>query len=166
MFSASGIESREGWGLGLEPSEAALRPHEALHRSGQHEEIGLSIRRVILNDLVRRDPDPRVLQPGVPGILGILAAGILDLEFRLHRIARATAGERFGIRPSIRMLVVIGPLQAFEPLLVRPIRPRPCANATVQNTREIAATSSVDQNLCLKTLRMSASNPMAVRIEW
>ena len=54
MFSASGIESREGWGLGLEPSEAALRPHEALHRSGQHEEMGLTIRRVILNDLVRR----------------------------------------------------------------------------------------------------------------
>ena len=64
------------------------------------------------------------------------------------------------------MLVVIGPLQAFEPLLVRPIRPRPIKNATVQNTREIAATSSVDQNLCLKLLHMSASNPMAVRIEW
>ena len=55
--SAGGIESREGCGLWLEPSEAALRPHETLHRSGQHEEIGLSIRRVILNDLFRRDPD-------------------------------------------------------------------------------------------------------------
>ena len=78
MFSASGIESREGCGLGLEPSEAALRPHETLHRSGHV----------------------------------------------------------------------------------------PCASANVQNTSEIAATSSVDQNPCLKTPRMSASNPMAVRIEW
>jgi hypothetical protein len=156
MFSASGIESREGCVLWREPSEAALRPHETLHRSGQHEEIGLTIRRVILNDLVRRDPDPRVFQPGVPGILGILPAGILDPEFRLHRIARTTAGERFGVRPSIGMLVVIGPLQAFKPLLVRPV---PCASAIVQNTSEIAATSSVDQILCLKTLRMAASNP-------
>src|SRR3954454_23265001 len=123
--SAGGIESREGCGLWLEPSEAALRPHETLHRSGQHEEIGLSIRRVILNDLFRRDPDPGVFQPRVPGILGILAAGILDLEFRLHRIARATAGERFWIQPWIGMLVVMGLLQAFEPLLVRSVRPRP-----------------------------------------
>jgi hypothetical protein len=62
-------------------SEAALRPHEALHRSGQHEEIGLTIRRVILNDLFRRNPDPRVFQPGVPGILGILAAEFSTLYF-------------------------------------------------------------------------------------
>src|SRR5262245_63783810 len=88
--------------------ESALGPYEALDRAPQHEEVGLSIGSVVLDDLLGRNPGPCIVQPSVPAIVGMSAAGLFDLEPCRHHVGRTAAVQRFGIAPAVRMSVVGG----------------------------------------------------------
>jgi len=101
--------------------ESTLGPHEALDRISQHEQIRLPVRRVILDDLLWRDLNPLIVQPGVPAIFWIPLVAGLDFEFRPHGVSDTTAKK--GLFISIWVLVIVGPLEALKPSLVRPVWP-------------------------------------------
>jgi hypothetical protein len=103
------------------PSQAALGPHEALNRACQHEEERLPIRRMVLNDLFRRDRGPLVIKPSIPSVFRIPFVTAFNFELCLYNIPCSAAGARFFI--AIRMLVVVRALKALKPCLVRPVRP-------------------------------------------
>jgi hypothetical protein len=103
------------------PSQAPLGPHEALNRACQHEEERLSIRRMVLNDLFRRDRGPLVIKPSIPSVFRIPFVTAFNFELCLYNIPCSAAGARFFI--AIRMLVVVRALKALKPCLVRPVRP-------------------------------------------
>src|SRR5882724_7545179 len=42
---------------------ATLRSNEALHRARQHEQVWLTVRRIVLDDLLRRDGNPLLADP-------------------------------------------------------------------------------------------------------
>src|SRR5262249_58069710 len=74
-------EARGGRGLGAPRNpiilDAALGPHEALDRVRKHEEMGLTIRGVVLDDLLRRNPGPDIIEPRVPDVVWISVAAKL-----------------------------------------------------------------------------------------
>src|SRR5215471_9394610 len=82
--------------------------------------MGLIIRGVVLDDLLGRNPSPGIIEPSIPDVVWISVAARLHHELRLHDIARATAEQRFGVSLPMRMRIVIGALEIFEPLFVRP----------------------------------------------
>src|SRR6516225_1668494 len=100
--------------------DAALGPHDTLDRVRKHEKMGLTIRRVVLDDLLGRNSSPGIIEPSIPDVVWISVAAKLHHELRLHNIARTTAEQRFGVSLPIRMCVVIGALETFEPFFVRP----------------------------------------------
>src|SRR5262245_37157558 len=67
-------------------SKPAFGPNEALDGAGQHEQVGLPVRGMMLDDLLRRDPGPRVVEPGVPDVVGMFSTGAVDLEPRFHDV--------------------------------------------------------------------------------
>jgi hypothetical protein len=106
-------------------SKAALGPHEALYRAGEHEKVRLPIRGVPFDDLRGRDFRPGIIQPSVPGIFGILAAGHFDLEAGPHDIGRSTAVSRLGVNVSLGVQMVVGPPKIFKPFFVGAVWPIP-----------------------------------------
>src|SRR3954454_22944249 len=92
-FALTITTRRKNLGFGLRNrSDPALRPHKTLDRACQHEEIWLPIRSMVFDDLLVGNPGPRLIEPRKPGVLGILAAVILHLEFCLHDVSCTTAG--------------------------------------------------------------------------
>jgi hypothetical protein len=88
--------------LGLwETRNRALKPtpwpHKTLHRIGQHKKISLSIRSVVLDDLLRGDGSPFIIDPSIPAILRIRLVARLDLELDSHGITNAAAEPRIVI---------------------------------------------------------------------
>ena len=70
---APGSEAGSGRGLG-EPRnpiilDAALRPHKALDRVRKHEKMGLTIRGVVLDDLLGRNSSPSIIEPSIPDVV-------------------------------------------------------------------------------------------------
>jgi hypothetical protein len=113
-------------------SKPALGPHKTNDVVGQriefppshgpNEQIGLTIRCMVRHDLVRRNQNPRVIEPSVPAILRIAHVVIAqDPKPRLHDIARAATRKRKSV--ALWVLVIVRPLEAFKPALVRPIGP-------------------------------------------
>jgi hypothetical protein len=102
---------------------AALRPHEALDRTGQQEQVSLPVRSVVLNDLLGRNPGPLAVQPRVPDILRVSVAGIFDLKLRFDNVGGTAAEQRFRVQLSIGVQLVVGTLERFKPLLMRPLGP-------------------------------------------
>src|SRR5262249_37462137 len=88
--------------------------------------MGLTVRGVVLNDSRGRNPGPGLIEPSIPDVVWISAATKVHLELRLHDIGRATAEQRFGVSRPIRMRVVIGALETFEPFFVRPFVRETC----------------------------------------
>ena len=74
----------------MPPSMAALRSHEALHSVRQHKKIGLTVRRVILNDFVRRNREPLIFYPSIPPVFWIPFVSALYLKFRLYSVGYGT----------------------------------------------------------------------------
>src|SRR5215510_13719668 len=118
--------------------------------------MGLTIRGVVLDDLLGRNPGPGIIEPSIPDVVWISVAAKVHLELRLHDIGRATAEQRFGFSLPIRMRVVIGALETFEPFLCGPS----CVRPVVQNTRVLAVAKSADQVARAMTSCISASSPM------
>jgi hypothetical protein len=60
-----------GGGLRVPPVilDAALGPHEALDRARQHEEMGLTIRGVVFDHLLGRNPGPCIIEPSIPDVV-------------------------------------------------------------------------------------------------
>src|SRR5262249_40617165 len=52
----------------LRALKVALGAHEALNRIGQHEQICLAVRGVVLHDLFRWNQNPIVIEPGIPSV--------------------------------------------------------------------------------------------------
>src|SRR5262245_58062062 len=74
--------------------EAALGPDEALDRAGPHEEIGLTIGRMVLNNLLRRNENPLLVEPRVPPVFRILAVSGFHSEFRFDDVRNAATIQR------------------------------------------------------------------------
>jgi hypothetical protein len=102
------------------PSKAALGPHE-LHSARQHKKIGLTVRRVILNDFFRRNREPLIFYPSIPSIFWIPFVSALYLKFRLYGVGYPTTEKRFFV--SVWMLGVIRTFETLKPMLVRSVRP-------------------------------------------
>jgi hypothetical protein len=47
----------------------------------------------------------------------------LDFELRLYGISDSATKERFGVRLTLRVLIVVGALQVLKPSLVGAVRP-------------------------------------------
>src|SRR5262249_49542375 len=91
------------------PSKAALRSDEALNGARQHEQIGLAVRRELVEDFLRRDRRPRPIEPCIPLILRMPSASVLGFELGLHDVALATAKQRLRIKLPLWMLMVVRP---------------------------------------------------------
>jgi hypothetical protein len=138
--------------------DAALGPHEALDRVCKYEKMGLTIRGVVLDDLLGRNSSPGIIEPSIPDVVWISVAAKLHLELRLHDIGRATAEQRFGVSLPIRMRVVIGALD-FDPFLVRPFWPVRVRETCRTKHKVLAVAKSADQVARAMTLRISAFSP-------
>jgi hypothetical protein len=133
--------------------DAALGPHEALDRARYHEKMGPTIRGVVLNDLLGRNPGPGIIEPSIPDVVWISVATKVHLELRLHDIGRATAEQRFGVSRPIRMRVVIGASETFEPFFVRPfVRETYCTKHKSDCCRQELLTKSRGQ--CFMHIRL------------
>jgi hypothetical protein len=53
--------------------------------------MGLTVRGVVLDDLLGRNPGPGIIEPSIPDVVWISVAANVRLELRLHDIGRATA---------------------------------------------------------------------------
>jgi hypothetical protein len=94
-----------------------------MDRAGQHEQVSLAVRSVVLNDLLGRNPGPLAVQPSIPDILRMSTAAIFDLELRFDNVGGAAAEQRFRIELSRRLQMVVGTLERFKPVLMRSIGP-------------------------------------------
>jgi hypothetical protein len=116
FFTAKRIAA-SGQALAL---KTALGPDEALDRAGPHEEIGLTIGCMVLNDLLRRNENPLLIEPRVPPVFRIPAVSGFHSEFRFDDVGDAAAIQR--LVATRRAQVIVGAEQVLEPLFVRPIR--------------------------------------------
>ncbi len=94
--------------------------HEALDSTGQHKKIGLTVRRVILNNFFRRNRKPLIFYPGIPPIFWISFVTGLYLKFRLYGVGYLATEKRFFV--SVWMLGVIRTFETLKPMLVRSVR--------------------------------------------
>ena len=62
-------------------------------------------------------------QPGVPDVLGVSVAGIFDLEPGFDNVGGAAAEQRFLVKLPIGVQMIVGPLEPFEPVPMRSLRP-------------------------------------------
>jgi hypothetical protein len=104
-------------GIGLSPSKAALRPHEALYSVRQHKKIGLTVRRIILNNFFRRNRKPLIFYPSIPPIFWIPFVTGLYLKFRLYGVGYPATEKRFFV--SVWMLGVVRTFETLKPSFVR-----------------------------------------------
>jgi hypothetical protein len=74
------------------PSKPALGSDEALDRARPHEKIGLTVGRIVLNNLLRRNENPLLVEPRVPSIFWIL--GISGFHFVFDDVGDAAAIQR------------------------------------------------------------------------
>src|SRR5262249_56967110 len=86
--------------------KAALGPDEALDRAGPHEDIGLTVGRVVLNNLLRRNENPLIVEPRVPPVFRILAVSGFHSELRFDDVGNAAAIQR--LVAARRAQVVVG----------------------------------------------------------
>jgi hypothetical protein len=88
--------------LSLEP---ALGPDKALDRAGSHEEKGLTVGCMALNDLLRRNENPLLIEPRVPPVFRVLAISGFHSELRFDDIGDAAAIQRLVATRRAQMVV-------------------------------------------------------------
>src|SRR5262245_53312921 len=76
---------------------------------------------MVLNNLLRRNENPLLVEPRVPPVVRILAVSGFHSKFRFDDVGDAAAIER--LVATRRAQVVVGTEQLLEPLFVRPIGP-------------------------------------------
>ena len=81
------------------------RPERGLERSSREESWSLAV------------------QPRVPDILRVSVAGIFDLKLRFDNVGGTAAEQRFRVQLSIGVQLVVGTLERFKPVLMRPLGP-------------------------------------------
>ena len=86
-----------------------------------HEQMRLPIRRMIGDDSIFGNADPDVIKQRVPNISRIGAGRQLETKLGLHDITGTAT--RHGVQVAVREIVIVRPLQTFEPLLVGTVRP-------------------------------------------
>jgi hypothetical protein len=102
-------------------SKVTLRPHKALYSVRQHKKIGLTVRRVILNNFFWRNLKPLIFYPGIPPIFWIPFVTGLYLKFRLYGIGHPATEKRFFV--SVWVLGVIRTFETLKSILVRSVWP-------------------------------------------
>src|SRR5262249_52745991 len=136
--------------------DAALGPHEALDRARYHEKMGPTIRGIVLNDLLRRNPGPGIIEPSIPDVVWISVATKVHLELRLHTSAAPQQNSDLGSAVRYGCASLSGRWRLSNHSLCGPS----CARPVVQSTRVIAVVKSADQVARAITLCISASSPM------
>ena len=86
-----------------------------------HEQMRLPIRRMIGDDSIFGNADPDVIKQRVQNISRIGAGRQLDTKLGLYDITGTAT--RHGVQVAVREIVIVRPLQTFEPLLVGTVRP-------------------------------------------
>src|SRR5262245_47734753 len=76
---------------------------------------------MVLNNLLRRNENPLLVEPRVPPVFRILAVSGFHSELRFDDVGDAAAIQR--LVATRRAQVVVGAEQLLEPLFVGPVRP-------------------------------------------
>src|SRR5262245_1675047 len=102
-------------------SDAASGSNKTLNRSGQHEQIRLTVRGMLLENLVVGDQRPGLVQQGIPLVRGMRTTGALHLDPGVDDVGLSATDQRVAVVPPLRIFVIVGAQQALQPMLERPV---------------------------------------------